>query len=226
MSNGITYSIVYNVIIIYIIVSFIEWFIHKYIMHGNPETLIKIPLIGDRLSSTAVNHKHHHKQILMNMHYINEHSTNGFYWFDTIALGTIFAIFFKILTDINDNKIILFIILTMTIGYSFLWNTIHNQMHYTTKTMTLKEGVPSIILDRSIIKNPIYKFLYINHGIHHLQKGDKYNYNIIFPMFDDLFFTKKYGKCYNNVAYCKLNKNKDKRCNSKVVGCISTDPKN
>ena len=106
----------------------------------------------------------------MNMHYINEHSTNGFHWFDTIALGTIFAIFFKILTDINDNKIILFIILTMTIGYSFLWNTIHNQMHYTTKTMTLKEGVPSIILDRSIIKNPIYKFLYINHGIHHLQK--------------------------------------------------------
>ena len=41
-----------------------------------------------------------------------------------------------------------------------------------------------------------------------------------------IYSLQKYGKCYNNVAYCKLNKNKDKRCNSKVVGCISTDPKN
>ena len=96
-------------------------------------------------------------------------------------------------------------------------------MHYTTKTMKIRNGVPSIILDPSIIQNPMYKYLYINHGIHHLQKGEKYNYNIIFPMFDDLFFTKKYGKCYNNKKYCKLNRNKDKRCKSKVVGCISTN---
>lgn len=225
MSNALTYTVVYNAIIIYITISFIEWFVHRFIMHGNPKILSKIPLFGKLLSDTARDHKYHHEQILMNMHYIEKHSTNHFTWFATISLGTIFAICFKILTNINDNRIILFICTSMTIGYCFLWNTIHNQMHYTTKTVTLREGVPSVILDRSIIKNKLYKSLYINHGIHHLQKGEKFNYNIVFPMFDHLFFTKKYGKCYNNISYCEINKNKDKRCESKVVGCISTDLK-
>lgn len=223
MSKVLLYSIIYNIIIIYIIASFIEWFIHRFIMHGNPKNLIKIPIIGKLFSKISLAHKHHHEQVLMNMHFIDEHSTNGFYWFETFAILIIFTTFFKILSNIKDNRIIFYLCITVTIIYCFLWNTIHNQMHYTTKTMTLKEGIPSIILDKSIIKNSIFKFLYINHGIHHLQKGQKYNFNIIFPMFDDLFFTKKKGKCYNNVSYCELNKNKDDRCKSKVVGCISTD---
>ena len=225
MFKDLLYNILYNIIILYIIASFYEWSIHKYIMHGDPEVLKQFPIIGERLRITAESHQYHHKQVLMNMHYIDEHSTNGFQWFDSVIMFILVMVSFKILTNIENNYITTGLVFLIVIIYCFLWNTIHNQMHYTTKTMTLKEGVPSIILDRSIIKNPIYKFLYINHGIHHLQKGDKYNYNIIFPMFDDLFFTKKYGKCYNNVAYCKLNKNKDKRCKSKVVGCLSTDLK-
>ena len=218
-------DLIYNIIIIYIIISFFEWFIHKYIMHGNPDVLIKIPLIGKYFNIIATEHKQHHKDILMNMHYIKDGLTNGFFWFETIILIILMFFMFKILTNIKSNKNIFIITVCICIIYSFLWNTIHNKMHYTTETIKIKQGVPSIILDSSIIKNPIYKFLYINHGIHHLQKGEKYNFNIILPMFDDIFFTKKYGKCYNNVPYCKLNKHLDKRCNSKIIGCINIDDK-
>ena len=213
------YKILYNIVIIYIIISFIEWFFHKYLMHGDPTSLRKIPIIGKTLSQIAIQHNAHHKQILMDMHYIKDDITDGFHWFETFLVCIIFTIFVKLFTTINDNKIILFITVSMTICYCFLWNTIHNKMHYTTKTITIKQGVPSIILDETIMKNPLYRYLYINHGIHHLQKGEKYNYNIILPLFDHIFFTKKTGQCFNNESYCKNNKH-DNRCKSKVIGCM------
>lgn len=216
-------NILYNIIILYVIASFYEWYIHKYIMHGDPKILKRIPIIGEILRITAESHHHHHKQVLMNMHYIDEHSTNGFEWFESAVMFILILVTFKMLTTIKSNYVILAVSITIVLIYCFLWNTIHNKMHYTTKTMSFNQGVPSIILDPSIIQNPIYKFLYINHGIHHLQKGQKYNYNIIFPIFDYIFFTKKYGKCYNNVAYCKFNESKDKRCATKKIGCINTD---
>lgn len=215
--NNIMFTFLYNIIIIYIIVSFVEWFLHKYIMHGDPKMFDKVPVIGQYLSDTAKSHHAHHKQVLMNMHYIKRHSTNGFQWETSLVLSVIFLIFFKLLTNIENNYIILTITIFITIVYSFLWNTIHNQMHFSTKTMTISEGIPSIILDRSIINNPLYKALYINHGLHHLQKGQKYNFNIVFPMFDHLMYTKKYGKCFNNKSYCK--KHKDFRCKNQI-GCI------
>lgn len=215
--KDIVFTILYNVIIIYIIVSFIELFLHKYIMHGDPKILIKVPILGKLLSETAKSHHDHHKQVLMNMHYIDQNTTNGFKWDTTLMLGAIFWIFFTVLTDIKNKYIILTICTFISVIYSFLWNTIHNQMHFATKTITISEGVPSLILDRYIMQNPLYRALNINHGLHHLQKGQKYNYNIVFPMFDHLMFTKKYGKCFNNVSYCK--KNKDFRC-KKQIGCI------
>ena len=222
MVNDNIYKILYNVVIIYIIISFIEWFIHKYIMHGNPAILKKIPILGKILSQTAIQHKGHHKQVLMNMHYEEDGITDGFHWFETITVGIVFTILVTLFTNIKDYRNVLFITMCMTICYCFLWNTIHNRMHYTTKTISLKEGVPSIILEDSVMKNPLYKYLYINHGIHHLQKGEKYNYNIILPLFDHIFFTKKKGKCYNNESYCKNNKD-DKRCQTRVIGCMDIE---
>ena len=46
------------------------------------------------------------------------------------------------------------------------------------------------------------KLLWVNHAIHHLQKGEKGNFNIILPGADFIFNTYK-GKCYDNSNYCK-----------------------
>jgi len=66
-------------------------------MHGDPTMFDKVPLIGQFLSKTAKSHHEHHKQVLMNMHYIERHSVNGFSWKQSFILGVIFWIFFKIL---------------------------------------------------------------------------------------------------------------------------------
>ena len=58
-----------NIIILllstYIILSFGEWFLHKNVMHGDPEKLKSIYLIGGKLSNTAQDHLTHHKAISM-----------------------------------------------------------------------------------------------------------------------------------------------------------------
>ena len=57
----------YHVILIYIMISFYEWFLHKHIMHGDPEFLGKFPFIGEYLKKTAVSHHDHHKLINIDM---------------------------------------------------------------------------------------------------------------------------------------------------------------
>jgi sterol desaturase/sphingolipid hydroxylase (fatty acid hydroxylase superfamily) len=93
-------------------------------------------------------------------------------------------------------------------------------MHNSIETIKYDEGVPSVLLTDSFTKQfTLLQFLYRNHAIHHLQKGDtKYNFNIILPFFDYIFFTKKYGACYDNTEYCR--KTDEYRCAQKIKGCV------
>ena len=61
------------------------------------------------------------------------------------------------------------------------------------------------------IKNPMYRWLWINHALNHMQKYEKGNYNIILPGFDYLADT-YYSRCYNNNKYCKDNKQDRRVC--------------
>ena len=56
-----------KILTIYISITFLEWFIHNKMMHGDPEKLIKIPIVGKYLSNTAEEHLSHHKDVNMNM---------------------------------------------------------------------------------------------------------------------------------------------------------------
>lgn len=211
---------IYYIVSTYLIISFLEWSIHKYLMHGNENILKHVPLIGKKLEQVAVNHKKHHKDILMNMHYVDLHLTNGFGWGDTMLFTVLIFFFLKLLTRSRKHTVLVSISLALALVYSFLWNTLHNHMHNTMGTIHITEGVPSLIIPQSVSKKSyLYKKLYTNHALHHLQKGTiKYNFNIIFPFFDYVFFTKKYGKCYDNSEYCKINV--DTRCDEEVKGCL------
>lgn len=210
--------LVCDILLLYLFISFIEWFVHKHIMHGDESRLRRVPLIGHYLSETAKYHHNHHKDVLMNMRYKDCKTSDGFSWIQTVFMVITLILFLKIYT----NKYVIVIPLIIAVVYSFLWNTIHNHMHNTTETIPCTYGVPSVLLkDTSLFSNNcIYKALYTHHAIHHLQKGDKYNYNIICPFFDHVFLTKQYGNCYNNVTYCKKHYLKDHRCTEKQIGCV------
>lgn len=210
--------LVCDIILLYLLISFIEWFVHKHIMHGDESRLRRVPFIGDYMGEIAKDHHKHHKEVLMNMRYKHRKTTDGFNWRNTVCMVIVLILFFKIYT----NKYVIVIPLITAILYSFLWNTIHNHMHRTTETISYTYGVPSVLLtDESMFSNNcVYKALYKNHAIHHLQKGNKYNYNIICPFFDYIFLTKQYGNCYDNTSYCKKNYSKDPRCAKKQIGCV------
>lgn len=211
---------VYYVFMIYLFISFIEWFIHKNIMHGDADKLGKVPFIGDYLADVARCHKQHHMDVLMNMDYVNPKLTDGFVWLNTLLFIVLTFIYLRLITSL-DNKTILILVTMISVTYSFIWNTIHNSMHNTTETIKITQGVPSILIDNTPFKNNLlYQKLYVNHAIHHLQKGDiKYNFNIIFPFFDYIFLTKKYGVCFDNTNYCRNVP--DNRCKQMVKGCVS-----
>ena len=216
------YTFILKLIYIYIGVSMSEWFLHKYIMHGDPEHLSRVPLIGEHLSDIANGHHYHHKQVLMNMKFKKEGTTDFYAWKEVVAFAVIaYFIVGPIYNGPVCNRALLAIIIALS--YSFLSNNLHNDMHASDGRIPWEDG-PSNSLSSCFTNNPIYKRLWYNHAIHHLQKGgDKFNFNIITIGIDDLFGTKKIDKpsCYDNTKYC--SETNDSRCQSDVVRCLKSN---
>ena len=197
----------------YLILSFGEWFLHKYIMHGDPEKLKKIFIFGGKLSRTAVAHLQHHKAINMNMKFVNKYYEGKspqkglfFQWFVTLVTFIYYYSLIICIFKFKHLKFLLFISILISITFSFCWNNLHPDMHESNLRIDIKDGIPNT--PKLLSHGRIYKWLWSNHAIHHLQKGEKGNFNIIFPGTDYIFNTYQ-GKCFNNKEYCK--KNYDKR---------------
>ena len=65
------------------------------------------------------------------------------------------------------------------IFYGVIWNTIHPMMHKFNIDITWKDGIPN--LKNVKLNNIFYKWLLKNHSLHHYQKDNKGNYNILLP---------------------------------------------
>jgi len=195
-------------IYIYLCVSFNEWFVHKYIMHGNPKQLSNIPLVGQNLADISRGHHNHHNLISMNMKPTPHDHQSSFLWSHVIIFTFIFYIqFIPILKNTKTN---LYVSLTISILYAFIWNNIHNDMHNSTGYTYIKDGPPNI-LKHNMTNNPFYSYVWYNHAIHHLQKGQKFNFNIVCIGFDHIMGTLHDTWCYDNVNYCEQNPI-DQRC--------------
>ena len=192
---------------IYLCVSFNEWFIHKYIMHGDEKQLSKIPLAGQRLARISKEHRKHHNLISMNMKPNPHNHTNSFCW-PTIFMFS-FIVYIQLIPLFKNTNINLCVSFTVSLLYAFLWNNIHNDMHNSTGYTYIKNGPPNI-LKHKLTNNPLYSYLWYNHAIHHLQKGQKFNFNIICVGFDHIMGT-LHDRCYDNVKYCEQNPT-DQRC--------------
>lgn len=218
-------SLLKKIIILYLILTFLEWFNHNIIMHGDPNKLKKIPLIGAYLKKIAILHTNHHKEVEMNMD-INElydNNDRGMH-FSWNTLPAMFLQFFSVLSLFNlfeSVKINIIVSLIVAFSYGLIWNTIHPIMHKYEMNVKWNNGIPNI---KNIEPNNfIYKWLLKHHALHHYQKDNKGNFNILIPGFDFIIGT-HYSNCYDNTEYCKRT-NDSKVCKNKdlIKKCISVD---
>ena len=208
---------IFYLIIIYIICSFYEYVLHRYIMHGDPETLQNVPLIGFKLAHTARMHLDHHKSVNIDMTLKeNKKSIKGviFGWRLTFLLILIMGVTSKLL---NLPSPIMIAVVTVLL-HNLLWNNWHTRFHNYNYPANTTDGLPKLP-NFPTPGQGIYSYLFKYHAIHHSQKGNKYNYNIIFPLFDHLFGTVSNDFCINNTKYCQQTD--DDRCEQKQQHCFT-----
>lgn len=202
--------LIFNITIVYLLLSFNEWYIHKNLMHDNDKNFI-INFI-DKI------YFYFYKDDLRKDH-INHHKYNNHDGSIDDDLGTIFSSSYKFLLPLilliqyySITKIffnfsnnfylkILFIFFIIAYIYEKLWNCFHLKFHRWNNTYN-KDGI--------IENNFYYKYLEKYHMIHHYNKANnKFNYNIILPGMDYIMGT--YKNCVDNTVFCKKNKNKSKK---------------
>ena len=189
-----------------LVVSALEWGIHKHIMHGDPEKLGQVPVAGAWLRRTAQTHNDHHLDVDNDMRIPGHTDPEGLYfsWGSTVPMFAV-ATAIMLCVDRALNGVgpvrTLQTGVVLTAVFSFVWNSVHARMHEHGLRVTLKDGVPS--LDGVTRKmGPVYEWMWRNHALHHMQKGGaKGNYNIIVPGFDFLMGTHT-DRLYNNAKYC------------------------
>lgn len=154
-------SIIFYIISSVLLVSFLEWYIHKYLMHKD---ITKISY----LKRLYRNHTHqHHTRFYSDFN--NEPD----------EVGRQFALRTEILPNFILMSPIYLVIYLVSPWFALVlactqlfhhitWNIIHNEMHN-----------PSCRFIRWI---PGYKFLEFHHYLHHRHMNK--NFNIVFPIFD------------------------------------------
>ena len=208
------------VCVIYLLCSCVEWILHNKIMHGNLKQLSQFPLIGDKLSQVAEDHLNHHKNVNMDMtmkHVDKNAKGLIFKWSSTFHIAIVLFFTSYIFKKEMKSQSRLLYILSISLFYSCLWNTIHLNMHNVDYKVKKEEGMCN--LKKKQNHNMIYNFLWKYHAIHHLQKGNKKNFNIVLPGFDFIMGTFQ-NNCYDNTEYCKTNN--DIRCLTKTK-CLQNE---
>ncbi len=211
-------SIANFILIIYILYSGLEILIHKYVMHC--KNSFNIPFLSDRLNSTCKHHKEHHlyTEPDMNIRGTKEEASDygalHFRW-ETYFILLIITFLLTVLSGFIANyNISLFnsLVLSSVLSfiYCYLWNKIHKDMHNIKNDFSILDGpYDNGLFNLSTIKD----FLFKNHELHHLQKGDKKgNYNIILFGADEWFGYN--NKTVENTEYCKTH-NSEKICQMK-----------
>lgn len=207
-----------KIILIYFLLSMWEWILHCMVMHGDAKEFKRVPIIGNYLSQTAQHHLDHHKEVNMNMSLNNISDVNSlFFSWQIFMIITILMTVSLLLFNFKPKEASL-ISIGLGLLVCFLWNNWHTDMHGTDVKISPTQGFPN--KPGFISRGPLYRWLWKYHATHHLQKGSKYNYNIIFPGFDWMVGTYK-GNCVDNNDYC--NKNWDYRCHIRKSFCLTNE---
>lgn len=210
-------SFISYLVILYIICSFYEYVLHRYIMHGDPETLKKVPFLGCKLADTARSHLEHHKAVNIDMTLKDEDkSIDGVYF--SWRLTFLFIIILYATGKLCKLPSPMLIAIITVLLHNLLWNNWHTRFHKYKFPVNSTDGLPKLDNFPTQMQG-IYSYLFKYHAIHHSQKGNKYNYNIIFPLFDHFFGTASDDFCIDNTEYCQQTT--DDRCEQKQQHCFT-----
>ena len=155
-------TIILYVLLSYVILSFVEYFGHRWIMHS-PR--------GVKFQQHAVLHHGHY---FPRGHFLWSAGEDEAAHFISIGTGPLplwTSPIILILFAISREWAVVF--LAMTIFHGALWTMIHREMHFARRGW----------LERS----PVFRFLYHYHRVHHDQH--RFNYNGLMPLADFVFRT-------------------------------------
>tara|TARA_B110000285_G_scaffold117504_1_gene133186 strand:+ start:154 stop:840 length:687 start_codon:yes stop_codon:yes gene_type:complete len=198
-------EIIFNIILIYLLLSFFEWYIHKNFMHKNDNNLfitmfdkIYIYIYSNDFRKS---HIEHHKKNNNDGNIDNDEGAtfSSSYKFITPLLLIIpYYLVTKIIFNYSVKTYSYFLLLFFIIAwiYEILWNCFHLKYHRWEDNFN----------EKGIIENNfIYKYLEKYHMIHHFNKSDnKCNYNIVLPGMDHIMGN--YKGCVDNKEFCKKHK--------------------
>ena len=177
---------------LYVLFSASEWFVHRYLMHGDPKHAI------------ARNHLSHHLRTRPDMS-LTTREDDGllFTWPSSLAILVAgLALAFALKLALFGRVSLWFVFLCVAIFGAYqssVWNTIHPRVHGVDGrvTMTWREGIPGWSgWTAAFSRVPVGRdktldaWLLENHAKHHAVKGArKGNYNVTLPLADFLFGT-------------------------------------
>lgn len=209
--NNIYIAIIIYIIMLYITISLVEWCAHYYIMHENGFISSIINKYETKEENT---HIEHHKKTYLTQYNTGPEVEMVFSLFQqttillTIILLILFSIFWYIIPYFRFSipyKNYIIIVLIIILFYYRCWGSMHSRYHnrkieiYNQISYNL---VPYFIPNTNL---SIYKYLFMYHSLHHLNKGEsKGNYNIICPLFDYVFQT--YTPRVDNTLHFSKNK--------------------
>ena len=179
----------------YLILSWIEWFTHRYIMHEIPQT--------------NQGHINHHMSISPNMNASKKGGEIGFSEFDWVGVFGLtcaafmlsFYYFWKIY-NVEPGVHFLTLLGAATL-VATIWNNIHNPMHCEDPKMKIFQGPPSIVSKDTARSIPGFSLLYRHHQLHHVVKEPKGNFNIVCLGMDRIMGTKIDGSRKITINSCE-----------------------
>ena len=171
-----------------------EWALHRLLMHNE----------GNQIGR---DHLAHHRDVQNDM--TIERDTGENVYFTLRETVGIFVYAFvagngatRLLGAPSDMRRVSAIAAVLAIAYTIAWNTLHPMFHAAEGDPMPGLGLPGIDALRRF--NFATRWLFRNHTLHHLIKGDrKGNYNIIIPGADHLFGT--YNHTLDNTDFCRLS---------------------
>lgn len=205
-------------LVLYALVSGLEWFVHARIMHGDAEQLARAPLIGAALARTAAEHVSHHMMVGADMLLVAppEASHLTFGW-ASAAAGALALGALMLASGLYSPCTVAWLAPASAALFMYVWNCWHVRFHGEDRRVALRQGPPN--RPELPAGGLLYRALWKYHAVHHTQKGLKCNFNIVCPGFDWLMGTMG-SRCYDNRQYCRAS-SATAACRGRLAHCYA-----
>ena len=179
-------------IVILILISTTEWFIHKYIMHGT-----NLEKFGSFISDSGEEHIQHHtitrRDMTINQNNIGPAENLCLKWKSMLIIFIFLLISSLLIGKSIGVKPLIPSVMVIVLSFYVIsmWNTIHPNLHHESgcKMGCLFAAKDGTFYHNILVNSRLGIFLKEYHILHHNIKKPKTNFNVTLPIADYLFGT-------------------------------------